>query len=154
MRRELVLIGLRPTIVHPDFARAQSLTAPSTQNSSRIDLKGLTKKADSGNTAAQFQLGLAYHFGNGVDKDIYEAIRWYRMAANSGDPAAQNNLGHLYQTGPQGVKDLGEASNWSTRAATAGNPVAQLKLRLLYLRDEAEQKSTEDGLHWSHRAAE
>src|SRR5258708_16083490 len=86
MRRELLLIALLLTIVHPDFAKAQSLTAPSTQKSSRIDLKGLTKKADSGNTAAQFQLGLAYHFGNGVDKDIYEAIRWYRMAANSGDP--------------------------------------------------------------------
>src|SRR5260370_425888 len=66
MRRELLLIALLLTIVHPDFAKAQSLTAPSTQKSSRIDLKGLTKKADSGNTAAQFQLGLAYHFGNGV----------------------------------------------------------------------------------------
>src|SRR5260370_33832985 len=119
MRRELLLIALLLTIVHPDFAKAQSLTAPSTQKSSRIDLKGLTKKADSGNTAAQFQLGLAYHFGNGVDKDIYEAIRWYRMAANSGDPAAQNNLGHRYQTGPQWVTDLVDVTERDRRTPTA-----------------------------------
>jgi len=44
------------------------------------------------------QLAVAYQFGKGVDQDIYEAIRWYRMAANGGDPNAQNNLGYLYQT--------------------------------------------------------
>src|SRR5258708_12130768 len=128
MRRELLLIALLLTIVHPDFAKAQSLTAPSTQKSSRIDLKGLTKKADSGNTAAQFQLGLAYHFGNGVDKYIYEAILWYRMAPNSGDPVAQNNLGHLYQTGPQGVKDLVAPSKWHIPASPDANPLPQLTL--------------------------
>src|SRR6266403_854983 len=157
MRRELLLITLLFTIGYTDFAAAQSLapTAPtSIQKSSQIDLKGLTKKADSGDPQSQFQLGLAYEFGQGVEQDTYAAIRWYRLAANSGDPAAQNNLGYLYQTGPKAVRDLAEASKWYMRSAAYGNPAAQVNLGLLYLRGEGVQKSTEDGLHWIHRAAD
>ena len=96
MRRELLFITLLITSVHPDFARAQSFSPTSIEKSSRIDLKGLTKKANSGDTVAQFKLGHAYQFGKGVDKDVSEAIRWYRMAANYGDSSAQANLGYLY----------------------------------------------------------
>src|SRR5713226_10533655 len=86
MRRQLLWITLAITIIHSDFAGAQSLPSTSTSKSSHIDLKGLVKRANEGNPVAQSQLGLAYQLGQGVDKDPYEAIRWYRMAANSGDP--------------------------------------------------------------------
>src|SRR5260370_37675790 len=132
-RRGVLLIALVLTIVHAEKAQAQSLNPARIAKSSRIDLKGLTKDANSGSTAAQFQLAVAYQFGKGVDQDIYEAIRWYRMAANGGDPNAQNNLGYLYQTGPKGVKDLAEAAKWYMRAATVGNALSQLHLGLLYV---------------------
>jgi len=126
MRRELLLIALLLTIVHPDFARPQSLspTLVPRSKSSRIDLKGLTKKAESRDTVAQFKLGYAYQFGQGVDKDEYEAIRWYRMAANYGDSSAQTNLGYIYENGPEGVQDLAEAAKWYMRGAVSGSPEA------------------------------
>src|ERR1700688_1383173 len=99
MRRELLLIALLLTIVQPDFARPQSLspTLVPKSKSSRIDLKKLTRKAESGDTASQFRLGYAYQFGQGVDKDEYEAVRWYRMAANYGNSSAQTNLGYIFE---------------------------------------------------------
>ena len=154
VRKELLLIALLISIGHTDFAAAQSLAPASVEKSSQLDLKGLTKKADSGNTESQFQLGLAYQFGKGVNKDLVEAIKWYRVAANHGDPAAQNNLGYIYQTGPKAVRDLSEASRWYMRAASDGNPAAQVNLGLLYLRGEGVKKSPEDALHWINRAAE
>jgi TPR repeat protein len=99
MRRQLLWITLAITIMHSDLAGAQSLPSTSIPKSSHIDLKELVKRANEGSPVAQSQLGLAYQFGQGVDNDPYEAIRWYRMAANSGDPLAQNNLGYLYETG-------------------------------------------------------
>src|SRR5260370_20434097 len=134
MGRQLLLITLAITIGDSDFARAQSSPSTSIPKSSHIDLKGLVKRANEGSPVAQSQLGLAYQFGQGVDKDAYEAIRWYRMAANSGDPLAQNNFGYLYETGPEGVKDLVEASRWYARAAVSGNPTAQYNLGLRYFR--------------------
>ena len=140
MRRQLLWITLAITIMRPDFARAQSLPSTSIPGSSHLDLKGLVKKANEGSPVAQFQLGLAYQFGQRVNKDPYEAIRWYRMAANSGEPGAQNNLAYLYETGPEGVKDLAEATKWYMRAAVSGNPTAQYNLGLRYLRGEGVKK--------------
>src|SRR5260370_15171328 len=141
MRKQLLWITLAITIIHSDFAGAQSLPSTSTSKSSHIDLKGLVKRANEGNPVAQSQLGLAYQLGQGVDKDPYEAIRWYRMAANSGDPLAQNNLGYLYETGAEGVKDLVEASKWYARAAVSGNPTSQYNLGLPYLRVAARKNN-------------
>jgi len=49
-----------------------------------------------GDTTAQYNLGVAYHEGLGIQKDDAEAVKWYRMAAERGHPRAQNNLGAAY----------------------------------------------------------
>jgi TPR repeat protein len=116
----------------PRASSAQSFSRTSGQNSSQIDLMKLTKKADSGDIQSQVELGFAYQFGNGVEQNMDEAIRWYRKAANNGDAAAQNNLGYLYEKGPKTVKDLGEAGKWYMRAAVDGSPISQLNLGLLF----------------------
>jgi uncharacterized protein len=111
MRRGLILI-VALMIVAPFTAvsQGQSRFSPSGQKMAPSDFKHLLTRANSGSTEAQFQLGLAYQYGRGVERSAYEAVRWYRMAANSGDPAAQNNLGFLYETGPDTVRDLAEAA--------------------------------------------
>jgi hypothetical protein len=37
--------------------------------------------------------GFCYENGNGVTKDLVEAVRWYTLAADQKDPVAQFNLG-------------------------------------------------------------
>ena len=72
-------------------------------------------KAESGDAAAQVQLGDAYDTGAGVKRDVAAAIKWYRRAAEQGDPVAQVNLGGMYGRGNRVVKD--EAEKAKARAA-------------------------------------
>ena len=43
--------------------------------------------------AVQYNLGLAYETGEGVEKGMVEAVRWYHKAADQGNAWAQNRLG-------------------------------------------------------------
>src|SRR6516164_5800894 len=129
MRRHLVAsIALAFVLVFPSPGFAQSTTSALISKSSRIDVKALLDKANSGNPEAQYQLGFAYDRGLGVDRSEYEAMRWYRFAANSGHTEAQNNLAYLYETGPDGLKDIAEAVKWYRRGAVYGSCMAQFNL--------------------------
>lgn len=50
------------------------------------------KSAIQGNVKAQYMLGFLYDSGFGVARNVYEAVRWYRMAAEQGDTAAKEQL--------------------------------------------------------------
>ena len=58
--------------------------------------------ANQGYAAAQYNLGVMYHYGRGVPEDHKEAEKWYRLAADKGDAAAQYNLKMMRDNG-QGV---------------------------------------------------
>ena len=58
--------------------------------------------ANQGYAAAQYNLGVMYHYGRGVPEDHKEAEKWYRLAADQGDAAAQYNLKMMRDNG-QGV---------------------------------------------------
>lgn len=53
------------------------------------------KAAEKGYALAQFYLGLCYHNGEGVEKNLSEAVKWYRKAADQGHAEAQNALRKL-----------------------------------------------------------
>jgi TPR repeat protein len=55
--------------------------------------------ANDGDAAAQFNLGLMYMTGHGVQQDYAAAALWYRKAAEQGYGLAQSNLGFLYRDG-------------------------------------------------------
>lgn len=40
-------------------------------------------------------LGFAYELGLGVQKDLAEAVKWYRKAAAAGDPLGKAHLKRL-----------------------------------------------------------
>merc|ERR1712228_180193 len=48
--------------------------------------------AAEGDPAAQFNLGLAYLRGDGIEKDQKKGIELWKMAAEQGDEMAQRNL--------------------------------------------------------------
>ena len=49
-------------------------------------------KAQAGDTEAQYDLGLMYYHGIGVERDIQESETWMRKAAEQGNADAQNFL--------------------------------------------------------------
>ncbi|GHV95058.1 hypothetical protein AGMMS50293_13780 [Spirochaetia bacterium] len=53
------------------------------------------KSAEQGNPDAQFEFGICYDFGRGLEKDKSKAAQWYRKAAEQGNEAAQQRLDEL-----------------------------------------------------------
>lgn len=72
-------------------------------------LREFTAAADAGLHLAQYNLGVMYYTGEGVDQDYEQAFKWTRMAAEQGHINAQFNLGTLYYNG------LGMRSSLFTR---------------------------------------
>ena len=73
---------------------------------------------ERGHQSAQYNLGVLYSIGLGVDQNDIEASKWFRRAADRGLPAAQMRLGTAYLEGKGVSEDLKEAYFWFTLAAT------------------------------------
>jgi len=54
-----------------------------------------SKAAEQGQVNAQYNVGYAYHFGDGVNIDYDKAMNWYAKAAAQGNADAQQNLNAL-----------------------------------------------------------
>ena len=63
------------------------------KNSEKKKHRKLLSLAKHGDANAQYDLGEAYYHGKGVDKDLFEAVKWYKLAADQGDEKAKR----LYQ---------------------------------------------------------
>ena len=77
--------------------------------------------AAQGDARAQFKLGVMYRHGEGVPKDVQEAVTWYRKAAEQGHVRAQNNLGVMYDMGQGVPKDFVRAHMWYNIGAKASS---------------------------------
>ena len=58
-------------------------------------MEELIKKAEEGDVDAQFQLGLAYYNGDGINKNYRKAYYWFQKAIEQGNGDAQNYIGNL-----------------------------------------------------------
>jgi uncharacterized protein len=92
--------------------------------------------AEKGNVEAQYNLGVCYEEGRGVEVDYTEAFRWYKKAAEQGDSKAQYNLSYRYYSGEGVVKDYVEAVKWCRMSAMQGNTQALNNLGVVYERGD------------------
>ena len=90
------------------------------------------KLANQGDPEAQFQLGKIFQDADGVEENLAEAEKWYRLAAEQGHAVAQCNLGEIYYKGRGIEPDYEEALRWLHLAAEQGNPAAQYHLGYIY----------------------
>lgn len=107
----------------PVFAQNTTGTPPAADAAAAPavpDLDTLLALAQQGHPIAQFNLGVKYDFGQGVDKDPVQAVRWYRLAAAQGHGGAQYNLGGMYFEGVGVQRDLVRATMWFTLSAESG----------------------------------
>ncbi|BBP01314.1 tetratricopeptide repeat protein [Sulfuriferula nivalis] len=80
-------------------------------------LAWLKKSSVQGFAAAQGEIGVLYHDGQGVPQDYAQAVSWYKKAADQGNTDAQNNLGVLYQNGQGIPQNYAQAATWFRKAA-------------------------------------
>ena len=77
--------------------------------------------AHGGEPRAQYDLGLMYDQGQGVQQSDARAMEWYERAARQGEPRAQYNLGLMYLNGQGVPPDLVKAYYWISLSANRGN---------------------------------
>ena len=67
--------------------------------SAQTPLAATQQRAEEGDAAAQYNLGVSYEYELGVPQDGALALAWFRQAADEGDVAAQYHLGAMYARG-------------------------------------------------------
>lgn len=80
--------------------------------------------ARAGQPMSQFNLGVMYAKGNGVEQNLEEAARWYWSAADQGNTGAMVQLAKLLRSGEGIPKDEQAARQWLELAAEEGSDEA------------------------------
>ncbi len=90
------------------------------------------RAAAKGDGRAQAMLGRAYENGHGVEKNLEEAARWYRLAAEQNVASAQYHLAAMLDEGRGVPQDPAQALTLYRKAAERGIPEAQYALGSRY----------------------
>ena len=98
--------------------------------------------AELGDIEAQFNMGVIYDEGAGVQQDLAIAAKWYEKAAQQGFVDAQANLGMMYYHG-QGVPcDHKKAAGWLQMAADQGDAEARDLIKKLSAGETRDSQGT------------
>jgi TPR repeat protein len=111
------------------------------------------KSADHGCAYGQKMVALCYHRGVGVERDVKEAMKWYRLAAEQGDPAAAGNLGVILLGGSVGSPDPVEGMKWLRKGAEAGDPTTQILLAGRLEMGQGVERDLSAALEWARKSA-
>ena len=117
-------------------------------------LRELRPLADRGNADAQLNLGHMYRDGDGVRRNEFEAVAWYRLAADQDNNTraksiAQFSLGSMYHNGnlyyrssdPNAIlQNFSLASLWYELAVRNGLSEAKINQGVMYYNGESVPK--------------
>jgi TPR repeat protein len=142
--------------VSPALAGWQEGREAFDQGDSTTALKEFGPLAEQGSKEAQAMLGYIYSNGGkwGVQKNLQEAYKWYRLAAENGEAQAQVALGRMYWEGRDIPQDYREAMRLFELAAAQGASGGQTSLGIMYLNGNGVEKDYEAALKWFRLAAE
>ena len=112
------------------------------------------REAKSGNKVSQFNLGLYYADGIGVDQDSAKAIYWWRKAASQNNRIAQCNIGLCYAEGTGVAQDDKQAVQWYRKSAEQGYADACYDLGRAYWLGKGVPQDDKQAEYWLRLAAE
>lgn len=92
--------------------------------------------AERGHAPSYLYLGLAHHYGYGVDRDYAQAADWYREAAAAGEVEAMVRLAEMAEAGQGTDANAGRALELFRQAAVLGSVEANRRLGEKYWRGE------------------
>ena len=102
----------------------------------------------------QYEIGLMYQNGNGVQQDAKLAALSYRKAAEQGHVMAQRELATLYANGQGVLQDDQQAAVWFEKSAEQGDAYSQYVLGIRYTNGNGVAKDTKKAEKWFRKAAE
>jgi len=114
----------------------------------------LRRAVDLGVAAATVALGNAYRDGRGVEKDLAEGARLYRLGAEWGEEVAQNNYAFVLRRGEGVAADPVAARYWFMRSLMAGHGSAASGMAELYENGEGVDKDIKRAVEYRRWGAE
>jgi hypothetical protein len=117
-----------------------------------VSVNEVRQRAEQGDPAAQFDLGIRYNQGKDVPADPTLAADWFRKAAAKSNTDAMVQLGIMYGTGRGVPKDLLQAVSWFRQAAELGHASAQFNLGGMYARGEGVKQDFIEAYKWESLA--
>lgn len=114
----------------------------------------LSRLADGGDSRAAYFIGRRYATGDGVTRDMGEAVRWFKRAAEDDLPEAQHWLGMMYAKGRGVDLDHARAAGWFELAAKQDLPEAQHALGTMLLKGQGVARDDAKAARWLLKAAE
>ncbi len=146
----LLLIASANCAVAADFVKAMNAY-------NKGDFLGalteLTPLAEQGDVEAQYGLGVMYNEGQGVQKNIKLAIKWFEKSARQGNPYAQYNLGVIFRDSER-HRDYGVSFRWFEKSASQGLDVAQYNFAHMFQEGLGTNKNYQSAIDWFKKAAE
>lgn len=109
--------------------------------------------AEKENHEAQYNLGILYMKGLGVEKDLKAAFNWYKRSAKNGNTDAMYNLGIMYNKGKVIYRSPKDATKWWKKAAELGNAAAQFNIAVEYAYGRNLGKNIPLAISWWKKSA-
>ncbi len=119
-----------------------------------FDINDYQQKANNGDAEAQYQLGLCYAKGLGVEKNFRESARYWLQASKQQHAQALVGLGKLFEKGVGVPQDYTKAYQ-CYHAATAQNLAeAKVRLAMLYMQGFGVEQDPKKAVQLFIQAAE
>ena len=104
------------------------------------------KQAEEGDRASMYRLAEMYYEGVQTDKDVKQALRWFRESAKAEYVPAMLRMMQFYRDGEQVKQNFQLAMSWVKKAAATGDPKGQFALADAYIYGLAGRQDVDAGL--------
>ena len=132
-----------PAVTAEDFDNS------SNGNIAASDLvKQIRKSALSGSAASQYELGLLFEYGRGVEQDDSTAVLWYGKSADQNYASAQYRLAVLIDNGWGHPVDKEKAFGLYESAAERGHELAQYDTAIMYFKGSGVLRDRVQAYKW------
>ncbi|MBI5360646.1 MAG: HEAT repeat domain-containing protein [Planctomycetes bacterium] len=145
-------IELDKSLWHARFP--ESKTAPKDSEIPDLPMDELRALAEEGNPVAQANLGVRYFYGEDIDVDYAEALKWFQKSADQDNYMGQNGLANCYRLGAGVNKDEARAFELFLDSAQQGYPSAQYNLSVCYMVGTGVKPDKQKALEWMQKAAD
>ena len=120
----------------------------------KIDLEALTKKAESGDRQAQYDLAMVYDSGKDeIPRNVKLGAEWFLKAAQQGHTEAQFAIGQCYFYGRGVPRDKVLGVEWYHQAALKDHRQATYALGECYSFGEGVDRHHAESLKWFSKSA-
>ena len=108
-------------------------------------------RAEKGDPASEFRLGLIYETGEQGQQSFYEAHKWFLRAAFHGMAAAQAKVCEFLREGRGVPRNDEEAFKWCRKAAEQGHLQSQRRLAEMYRDGIGVERNPKEAKKWDDK---